>query len=73
MLSQLQAEKQLSAIEAAAVPHMKPEAQRESLQRHSRQIDDADKAKPKRLTPSDIGSLPFATQLVPKEEVSADG
>lgn len=53
MLPELQAQQQLAAIEAAAIPHMKPDAQRDTIRRYQAHVR-MDVAKP---GPGDLAAL----------------
>lgn len=62
MLPQLAAERQLLAIEAAAVPHWKPQAQSEVIRRLSRRASDTRA----RTLGEALAAAPIPIEFVPK-------
>lgn len=66
MLPQLRAERQLLAIEAASMPHMKPEQSGEVIRRLNAQLGTNTRAKP--ATAAGLAAMGIEVEFVPKEE-----
>lgn len=67
MLPQLQAEQQLAEIEAASVPHMKPQTQRDVIRRHADVANSG--RKPERATARGLAAIGITVEHVNAEGV----
>lgn len=67
MLPQLQAEQQLASIEAASMPHMKAQAQRDIIRRHADVANSG--RRPERATARDLAAIGITVEHVNAEGV----